>query len=140
MSSSSISLSGVTAPFVHGGRDDLRSDHHWRDGYVETSFMEDYAHTHALLTMLMLVVVHVVLLVPVLVTFKGVVLVQRHGRYSCFFVTLLPRCHLELLVLQLYLLHRHVLLLLFILLVRNHVLPLLQVITHEFLILVLLSI
>jgi hypothetical protein len=48
---------------------------------------------------LRLVVLHRVLVVLVLEDLRGVMLVQRHRRFSCCFVALRPLCHQELLVL-----------------------------------------
>jgi hypothetical protein len=46
-----------------------------------------------------LTVLHKVLVVLVLEDLKGVLLVQRHKSFSCYFVVLRPLCRQELLVL-----------------------------------------
>jgi hypothetical protein len=48
---------------------------------------------------LRLTVLHRVLVVLVLEDLRGVLLVQRHRRFSCCFIALWLQCHQELLVL-----------------------------------------
>jgi hypothetical protein len=48
---------------------------------------------------LRLTILHRVLMVLVLEDLRGVLLVQRHMRFSCYFITLWPLHHQEMLVL-----------------------------------------
>jgi hypothetical protein len=73
----------VVPPAARGESGGLHCDHHGRDGYVEA-----FCYRKKKAQKLMLVVLHGVLVVPVLEDLRGILLVQRHRRFSCCFIAL----------------------------------------------------
>jgi hypothetical protein len=87
----------VVPPATHGESVGLHYDHCGRDGHVEA-----FCYRKKKLRRLRFTVLHRVLVVPVLEDLRGILLVQRHERFSCCFVALWPLRHQELLVLLLH--------------------------------------
>jgi hypothetical protein len=84
----------VVPPTARGESIGLHCDHCGHDGHVEA-----FCYRKKKLRRLRLTVLHRVLVVLFLQDLRGVLLVQRHRRFSCCFVALRPlRCQ-ELLVL-----------------------------------------
>jgi hypothetical protein len=125
----------VVPPAAHGESGSLHCDHYGRDGHVEAfcyrkkKAQKSQAHCSSK-----------VLMVLVLEDLRGVLLVQRHKRFSCCFVALRPLRRQELLVLWLSPLHLQVLLLLLSIPLWDHLSLFLQVLILDILILTLLFI
>jgi hypothetical protein len=125
----------VVPPAAHGASGSLHCDHYGRDGHVEAfcyskkKAQKSQAHCSSK-----------VLMVLILEDLRGVLLVQRHKRFSCCFVALRPLRRQELLVLWLSPLHLQVLLLLLSLPLWDHLPLFLQVLILDILILMVLFI
>jgi hypothetical protein len=87
----------VVPPATRGESVGLHYDHCGRDGHVKA-----FCYMKKKLRRLRFTVLHRVLVVPVLEDLRGILLVQRHERFSCCFIALWPLRRQELLVLLLH--------------------------------------